>query len=586
MRNVHPAACWTVILTFTMGCAALMTGCSSIFGIEVLPEQTDTSVGGTGGGGGAGSGAGGTGGMGDCSDIDADGDEVNACDDCNDDDETVYPGRAEICGNDKDDNCEKGADEGCGGLGTYVSSLIGSDDNPGTQAEPVETIGKAIENAESIGGEQTVFVGEGQYFAAVTMANEISVTGGYCCDTNECEWTQNIGSCESVLDVDTVPAVHFGTTVTKDTSLSGFTIPGTSLGGVPSELHATVLVEGAGTIDFNTIQGPDVACSEFECVTAGVAVVGDDGSSLDFNTITGGTSTAAASTAVLVTAGASLKNNDLFGGTGQRVKALVVRLDSNVNAIVSGNIITSGTCQGSDPVVYGAELVNDQAGTGRIEFARNEVNVTHTAGNCSNCVDGFPCSGVAVFGARDIDVKSNIVAGIRDVDLGAAVTIFGLGTGVGVLEINGNTLIAPEGAGTAHAAVATWAEGGASVSRGVLRNNILLGAYGIYEASGPGTQVTPETVEHNAFDPSSDGAWRRWDGSSETLEVNSDAVNALGFGDGNIDDDCALDVLLRLTESSDCIDAGVNTNVPPLDIDGEQRPQNDTMDIGADERGS
>jgi hypothetical protein len=44
---------------------------------------------------------------------DKDGDGVPWCNDCRDDDATVHPGAAEICGNSFDDNCDGVVDEGC-----------------------------------------------------------------------------------------------------------------------------------------------------------------------------------------------------------------------------------------------------------------------------------------------------------------------------------------------------------------------------------------------------------------------------------------------------------------------------------------
>src|SRR5258706_8667049 len=58
---------------------------------------------------------------------------------------------AEICGDNKDNNCDGKFDEGCNGLGTFVSAAIGDDKNPGTQAQPLATINQGIQNALKIG---------------------------------------------------------------------------------------------------------------------------------------------------------------------------------------------------------------------------------------------------------------------------------------------------------------------------------------------------------------------------------------------------------------------------------------------------
>ena len=46
---------------------------------------------------------------------DRDGDGTRWCDDCRDDDASVHPGAAEICGNGVDDDCNGVPDDGCGG---------------------------------------------------------------------------------------------------------------------------------------------------------------------------------------------------------------------------------------------------------------------------------------------------------------------------------------------------------------------------------------------------------------------------------------------------------------------------------------
>ncbi len=56
----------------------------------------------------------------------------------------------EICGDGLDNNCDGTADEGCGGIGTYVAPW-GDDTNPGTMDEPLATISAGIQNALVIG---------------------------------------------------------------------------------------------------------------------------------------------------------------------------------------------------------------------------------------------------------------------------------------------------------------------------------------------------------------------------------------------------------------------------------------------------
>ena len=125
-----------------------------------------------------------------CVDLDGDG-QTTCAGDCNDNDGSVYTGAPEICGDGKDNNCNMQVDEGCNGLGTYVSGIKGLDTNPGTQAMPVKTITKGIQNAVTIGGAQSVFVAQGHYPEKVTMVEGASMLGGHQCDVNSCSWTRD-----------------------------------------------------------------------------------------------------------------------------------------------------------------------------------------------------------------------------------------------------------------------------------------------------------------------------------------------------------------------------------------------------------
>src|SRR5688500_16008442 len=46
--------------------------------------------------------------------VDGDGDGIDSCSDCNDTDAAIKPGSAEVCGDQLDNNCVNGPDEGCG----------------------------------------------------------------------------------------------------------------------------------------------------------------------------------------------------------------------------------------------------------------------------------------------------------------------------------------------------------------------------------------------------------------------------------------------------------------------------------------
>src|SRR5262245_7067242 len=81
-----------------------------------------------------------------CNDLDGDG-QTDCAGDCDDNDPFTMSGGGEICGDNKDNNCDGAVDDICNGLGTWVSQLTGDDANPGTQALPVKTIAKGMANA-------------------------------------------------------------------------------------------------------------------------------------------------------------------------------------------------------------------------------------------------------------------------------------------------------------------------------------------------------------------------------------------------------------------------------------------------------
>src|SRR5439155_17699959 len=98
---------------------------------------------------------------------------------------------AEICGDGVDNDCDGVVDNGCKGLGTYVSGATGDDMNPGTKVKPVKTIAQGMKNAQTIGGKLTVYVANSHYSEKVTMIEGISLEGGYHCDMTLCDWMRN-----------------------------------------------------------------------------------------------------------------------------------------------------------------------------------------------------------------------------------------------------------------------------------------------------------------------------------------------------------------------------------------------------------
>jgi hypothetical protein len=124
---------------------------------------------------------------------------------------------------------------------------------------------------------------------------------------------------------------------------------------------------------------------------------------------------------------------------------------------------------------------------------------------------------------------------------------------------------------------------------GRIRNNISLGGsgderYGMYEDDQTvGKTCRPEVYEFNAIS-SVDFFHREWtSGGAENLLTTIAEVNLLAYAQNNSDVDCQGDATFHIPLTSPCVDAGVLSEAPPLDIDRELRPQGGGVDIGADE---
>jgi hypothetical protein len=208
--------------------------------------------------------------------FDNDGDGVTDCDgDCADDDPTVYPGAAEVCGDGVDNACGPDPDPMalCMGLGTWVSALTGDDiTGDGTQLNPVQTIGAGMANAQIIGG-MPVFVAEGTYTEKVTMVEGIDLLGGHQCDAASCDWDRDPTTYDSTIANVDLEGVLVGDTVTRATQLDGFSVvaPDTNPAG-GGRIAAITVLGGTPTISDNRIFGGTVSCSG--CGTDGIGLTG------------------------------------------------------------------------------------------------------------------------------------------------------------------------------------------------------------------------------------------------------------------------------------------------------------------------
>ncbi|WP_394827594.1 DUF1565 domain-containing protein [Pendulispora albinea] len=127
-------------------------------------------------------------------------------------------------------------------VGIFVSPL-GDDANPGTKAQPVRTLGKAIQLAND---KPRIYICEGEYNEAVTLDKAVSIFGGFTCGT----WSFGKGATKLraappaiPLKIDGIRTIPGGTTI-ADLDIEA-----------ASAAHATTVASGSSIAVFVTASG-------------------------------------------------------------------------------------------------------------------------------------------------------------------------------------------------------------------------------------------------------------------------------------------------------------------------------------------
>lgn len=598
--------------------AGALGACSSAH----LSSTASGGAGGSDGGGTAGSagaaGSAGVGGSGvkdggvDGPCTDADGDGFTTCQgDCDDNDPNTYPGAPEICGDGKNNGCTGGpADQGCNGLGTFVSTRAGSSNGTGTMTDPVDTIAHGIQNAQAILQANPswtgldVYVGDGSYPEKVILVEGITLYGGYSCSKASCTWKHDPKTFTSTIvdqDEEGVLASH---NITHKTQLDGFRIEGESLTSTTSSLGASAITiaGGAPTISGNTVDGPVISGTGNSIGIAlggiGNTPIQAPGPVLMGNTIRGGQAPSGASVGVLLGPPrgytgnqppgtiAEIRKNVIYGGDAKSSYGIMAGTSTD-GTLVFANAIGAGQgSSGSWGIAFSSTLNIDS----------NRINLDPT--QPATCSSGAWCGGIESVSGQGI-ITNNIVYGAGG-DQSTAVLLAQSDKSVQQVLVNSNYLVGappvlankvPDKAAVIVLQNTCGACGPATVGR--IRNNFITPGrattrYGILETQSA-ADIHPDTVENNDFyfipyATASDVFYEASSGGIQTDALTLGELNSPINIAGNFAGDC-YDTTYHQKSGSPCIDHGVAPDAPDHDFEGDKRPlpKGGKYDVGPDE---
>jgi hypothetical protein len=498
--------------------------------------------------------------------------------------------------------------------GTYVSSVRGSDNNPGTPAAPLKSIGKGVQNARGLLalGAQSVFVAEGHYPERIILVEGISLLGGHECNAASCSWARNPPKYDAAIDNVDDEGVIAPAGVTRRTRLDGFRVRGRNTPfGSPGSACVTIL-GGTPTIANNVIalgnnggnQGGNSRAVGIDLVAPGGAEPG--GALITGNTINGGNG---GNNVVGILFGsrpnlppgngvvATVTSNVIRGGGAQGWTGIAAWSSAD-GTLVQGNQITGGSS-----TAYASWGIQVES---RMTIDGNRINLDQAA--VGACAGTGWCGGIASLSATAV-VTNNIVFGNKG-QRTTAVFLMEAEKPAGSLAVNGNLLDggggpAPAGASPTMSTAVVLRIGdctscGFTGFVGRLRNNILLGGQGnirqgVMEEAPRTRTMHPEALDNNAFffaprlvpALGNDILYRLWNGTTwvplmTTADIQAQ-VPSKTPPTNNLQADPMLDATYHIARTSPLVDKGTATEAPARDFDNETRPKGIGIDIGHDE---
>jgi hypothetical protein len=276
-----------------------------------------------------------------------------------------------------DENCDGATDEdeSCGCVHVSVPPL-GSAAGDGSALAPLDTIDAAIGQAVSVGPPR-VCVSAGTYAEAVTMANGVSVYGGY----DPVTWVRDTGANATVLFGQDDLGVLFSSAVTMPTTLDGFAVFASDL--FPESAAVTVQGSTGARLTTNLIAGASAGAT-----TVGVQVTQGAAPRIARNRIVGGQGSALAAAIRSVGAAPIIVDHcDEFAASGACAKfcsavpppapalaiigresngtgdSVAVWLEDSPDALLAGSTVcATGIGGGSDGDVAAVRIVGEAQG--------------------------------------------------------------------------------------------------------------------------------------------------------------------------------------------------------------------------------